>query len=232
MAEQRVAVVTGGAGFIGRAVVSALEKTGHQVLVVDRSGAYAADLRDESEVRRVAGDILAAHGRCDVLVHAAAAFVQADLAALDAATLREAMSVNVEAPLWLCQEFAPGMAERRFGRIVFIASDTVWDPPPAPGLLPYIITKMGLIGAARSLARALGPQGIAVTCVAPGLTPPPSSADEGMPAGWNGNVAGRQAIQRTLVPEDVATVVAFLASEAAEAMSGQTLCPDGGLVLR
>jgi pyridoxal 4-dehydrogenase len=232
MAEQRVAVVTGGAGFIGGAIVSALAKSGHEVVVVDRSGPYATDLRHEAETRRVAGEILTAYGRCDVLVHAAAAFVQADLAALNAATFREAMSVNIEAPLWLCQEFTPGMAARRSGRIVFIISDTVWDPPPGPGLLPYIITKMGLIGAARSLARALGPQGITVNCVAPGLTPQPSPADDGLPADWHAGVVSRQAVQRALVPEDVAAVVAFLASDAAEAMSGQTLCPDGGLILR
>lgn len=232
MGEQRVAVVTGGAGYIGSAIVCALRDTGHDVAVIDRAGCrYAADLESESEVRQVAAEIIRHYGRCDVLVHAAVAFTRADLAALSAATLRQVMAVNVEAALWLCQEFTPAMATRGFGRIVFITSDTVWNPPPVPGMLPYIVSKMALMGAARSLARNLGPSGITVNCVAPGLTPPPDPQN-GMPPDWDGDVLGRQALQRTLVPEDVAAAVVFLAGDAAQALSGQTLCPDGGLILR
>jgi 3-oxoacyl-[acyl-carrier protein] reductase len=230
--EQRVAVVTGGTGYIGSAIVSALRDTGHDVAVIDRAGGqYAADLGSESEVRQAAAEIIQHYGRCDVLVHAAAEFTRADLAALSAATLRQVMAVNVEAALWLCQEFTPAMAKRGFGRVVFITSDTVWEPPSVPGMLPYIVSKMALMGAARSLARDLGPSGITVNCVAPGLTPPPDRQN-GMPPDWAADVRGRQALQRTLVPEDVAAAVAFLAGDAAQALSGQTLCPDGGLILR
>lgn len=229
--ERRVAVVTGGAGLIGGAIAETLRKNLHEVVVIDRVGEFAADLQREADVRRVAGEVVERFGRCDVLVHAAAAFEQADLAALDSGTLRHVMAVNVEAALWLCQELSPGMARRRFGRIVFITSDTVWNPPPVPGLLPYVITKMGLMGAARSLARSLGPQGITVNCVAPGHTPPPDREDA-MPPGWDKDVQSRQGLQRRLVPDDVAGAVAFLVSDDAEALSGQTLCPDGGLIFR
>jgi NAD(P)-dependent dehydrogenase (short-subunit alcohol dehydrogenase family) len=123
-----------------------------------------------------------------------------------------------------------GMAQRGWGRIVFVVSDTVWEPPAAD-LLAYVASKAALIGIARSLARALGPSGITVNCLAPGLTRTPA-AEAGTPSEAFAEVRRRQALPRDLVPEDIAGVVAFLASDAAGALTGQTLCADGGLVLR
>jgi NAD(P)-dependent dehydrogenase (short-subunit alcohol dehydrogenase family) len=84
---------------------------------------------------------------------------------------------------------------------------------------------------ARALAVGHGADGIAVTCVAPGLTATPT-AQRDLPAAAFDAVRSRQALPRTLVPEDVAATVAFLASDAAAALTGQTLCTDGGLILR
>ena len=227
----RVAVVTGGAGTIGGAIASALADAGHRVVTLDRAGDIACDLADEREVRRAAATVLAQHGgRCDVLVHAAAAFDRAGLAALDLTAWRRVQATNVESALLLAQAFAPGMAARAFGRIIFVVSDTVWAPP-APDLLAYVTSKAALVGLARALAHALGPDGIAVTAVAPGLTPTPA-ASRAMPAEAFDAVRERQALPRTLQPGDVAATVAFLASDAAAALTGQTLCVDGGLVLR
>jgi 3-oxoacyl-[acyl-carrier protein] reductase len=88
-----------------------------------------------------------------------------------------------------------------------------------------------LIGVARCLARSFGRHGITVNCVAPGLTRTPA-AEAGMPPKAFEEVRSRQAVQRSLVPEDVAGVIAFLASDAAAAITGQTICTDGGLILR
>ncbi len=231
-----VAVVTGGAGFIGSAIVERLEAEGHRVAVLDRESEYAVDLADEQAVRSAARKVLADHGRCDVLVHAAASFELATLTDLGAGLLRRVMAVNVESPLWLLQELTPGMSERGHGRVVFIVSDTFFNPPPVPDMLPYITSKGALIGAARSLAKSLGPQGITVNCVAPGMTPPPGGgmgpdlAD--VENALAEDVRQRQSVPRSLVPMDVAHVVAFLVRPEAQAMTGQTLCPDGGLVLR
>ena len=93
-----------------------------------------------------------------MLVHAAATFERAALTDLTLGTWRHVQAVNVESALWLCQELAPAMRERGFGRIVFIVSDTVWNPP-APELLPYVASKAALIGVARVLARSLGATG-------------------------------------------------------------------------
>ena len=231
-----VAVVTGGAGFIGSAIVERLEAEGYRVAVLDRESEYAVDLSDEQAVRAAARKVLADHGRCDVIVHAAASFELATLTDLCADLLRRVMAVNVESPLWLLQELSPGMSERGHGRVVFIVSDTFFNPPPVPDMLPYITSKGALIGAARSLAKSLGPQGITVNCVAPGMTPPPGGgmgpdlAD--VEKALAEDVRQRQSVPRSLVPMDVAHFVAFLVRPEAQAMTGQTLCPDGGLVLR
>jgi 3-oxoacyl-[acyl-carrier protein] reductase len=224
--------VTGGAGAIGGAIAGALGSGagGHEVAIVDRAGEFACDLGSESSVRAVARAVLERLGRCDVLVHSAAAFDRAPLEQLDLETWRRVQAVNVESALWLCQELTPGMAERGFGRVVMIVSDTVWQPP-APELLPYIASKAALIGVARTLARSLGGAGVTVNCVAPGLTATPTALAD-MPAELFEAVRARQPVPRTLVPEDVAGTVAFLASDAAGAITGQTVCTDGGLVMR
>jgi NAD(P)-dependent dehydrogenase (short-subunit alcohol dehydrogenase family) len=229
-ATERVAVVTGGAGAIGSAIVRALRATGHRTVVLDRSGDIEVDLSDEQDVRRAAGQVLERYDRCDVFVHCAAAFDTASLQDLDAATWRHVQAVNVEAPLWLAQAFTPGMAQRGFGRIVFVTSDTLWEPP-TPVLLPYIASKGALIGVMRSLSRALGPDGVAVTAVAPGLTDTPAARTVNTEQTFDDTVA-RQALNRRLTPADTAAAVAFLASDGAAAMTGQVLCADGGLVLR
>ena len=225
-----VAVVTGGAGAIGSAIVTALEKSGHTVEVLDRAGDHPVDLTHADDIKAAAARVLDAHGRCDVLVHAAAAFDRASLADLDLDGWRRVQAVNVESALWLSQAFAPGMAERGFGRIVFVVSDTVWEPP-APDLLAYVASKAALIGVARTLARSLGRDGITVNCVAPGLTPTPAAVADTPPEAF-AQVQARQAIDRPLRPDDVASAVAFLVTDAAGAVSGQTLCVDGGLILR
>lgn len=223
---QRTAVVTGGAGGIGGAIVRALAEAEHDVAIVDRQGEFAVDLADENAVREIAARL----GPRDVLVHAAAAFDRASLADIDGATWRRVQAVNVESALWLCQALTPAMVERGFGRIIFITSNTVWRPPAAD-FLPYVASKATLVGIARTLAKPLGAQGITVNCVAPGLTRTPFTEAD-LPDQAFDEVLVRQALPRSLVPDDVAGLVAFLATDAAAAITGQALCPDGGSVLR
>ena len=92
-------------------------------------------------------------------------------------------------------------------------------------------SKAALIGIARTLARSLGRDGITVNCVAPGLTPTPAAVADTPPEAFAA-VRARQAIGRDLEPGDVAAAVSFLVSDAAGAITGQTLCADGGLILR
>jgi NAD(P)-dependent dehydrogenase (short-subunit alcohol dehydrogenase family) len=229
-AEQRVAVVTGGAGSIGSSIVAALEGAGHRTVVLDRTGDIPCDLTSESSTKEAAAAVLEQHGRCDVLVHCAAAFDAMSLDQLDLARWRDLMAVNVEASLWLAQAFTPGMAERKFGRIILISSDGQWGPPDE-SFLPYVTSKAALIGVMRTLAVAYGGAGIAVTAVAPGLTDTPLARSVVGEEAIEGVVAS-QVMKRRLVPEDTANTVAFLASDGAQALTGQVLVPNGGAFLR
>ena len=226
--DRRVAVVTGGAGGIGGAIVARLAPD-HTVVVLDRSGDVVVDLGDTDEVRRAAELVLDRYGRCDVLVHAAATFAFGPLEQIELDTWRHIQAVNVESALLLTQAFVPGMRERRFGRVIFIVSNTFWSPPDGQ-MLPYVASKGALIGMARTLAVGLGGDRIAVTAVAPGLTRTPASASRA--TAEFADTEAHMALHRPLTPDDTAAVVAMLARDEAEALTGQTLTTDGGLVMR
>jgi len=106
--DRRVAVVTGGAGAIGGAIVARLAPD-HTVVVLDRTGDVVVDLGDTDDVRRAAELVLDRYGRCDVFVHAAATFAFGPLEQVQLDTWRQIQAVNVESALLLTQAFAPGM---------------------------------------------------------------------------------------------------------------------------
>jgi 3-oxoacyl-[acyl-carrier protein] reductase len=226
--DRRVAVVTGGAGAIGGAIVARLAPD-HTVVVLDRTGDVVVDLGDTDDVRRAAELVLDRHGRCDVFVHAAATFKSGPLEQVKLDAWRQVQAVNVESALLLTQAFAPGMRDRGFGRVIFIVSNTFWSPPDGQ-MLSYVASKGALIGMARTLAVGLGGDGIAVTAVAPGLTRTPASAARA--AAEFADTEAHMALHRPLTPDDTAAVVAMLARDEAEALTGQTLTADGGLVMR
>src|SRR3954449_4712743 len=121
--DHRVAVVTGGAGGIGGAIVARLAPT-HTVVVLDRTGDVVVDLGDPDDVRRAAAVVLERHGRCDVLVHAAAMAAIEPFEELALDGWRRVQAVNVESALLLTQAFAPGMRARGSGRVIFVVSNT------------------------------------------------------------------------------------------------------------
>jgi NAD(P)-dependent dehydrogenase (short-subunit alcohol dehydrogenase family) len=229
--ERRIAVVTGGTGAIGEAIVLALQAEGYETVVLGRRGGdIRADLTSEAATKQAAANVLAAYGRVDVLVHSAAIIDPMSLEELDAERWKTLLAVNVEASLWLAQAFTPGMVKRRFGRIIMIGSDTLWAPPGGQ-FLPYVAAKGALLGVVRALATQYGADGIAVTMVAPGLTDTPIARSVNDAAQFDAVVA-TQTMKRRLLPEDTANAVAFLASEGAEAMTGQTLVVNGGTTMR
>lgn len=168
--------MTGGAGAIGGAIVDRLTPH-HTVVVLDRSGDIVVDLADTDDVRRAADTVLERYGRCDVLIHAAAMVGIEAFDELGLGTWRRVQAVNVESPLLLTQALVPGMRSRGFGRVVFVASNTFWNPPGAH-MLAYIASKGALIGMTRALAVGLGGDGIAVTAVGLALRTrrPPSAS--------------------------------------------------------
>ncbi|TKC86875.1 SDR family oxidoreductase [Trinickia terrae] len=237
----RVAVVTGAAGGLGRAFALRLAASGHRLVLTDRAPcgelageiraaggeaiALGCDLADTHDVERFAAEVIEREGRADVLVNNAAFMPMAPLASISAALWRQIMTVNVDAPFLLAQAFSKGMAERRWGRIVNLASSTVWGPPP--GMSAYASSKMAVIGLTRALAAELGAYGVTVNAISPGLTRHAGS-EANLPAVAFESVRARQFIPRTEAPEDLTGALAFLASDDAAFVTGQVLNVDGG----
>lgn len=189
-----------------------------------------ADLRDSDAIEHAIDRLERELGPCSILVNNAADLTRGTLAETTPEKLRRVLAVNVEAVVALCRRVVPGMAQRGWGRIVNIASDTV-DRPPGPGLLPYITSKGAVIGLTRALAVELGPSGITVNAISPGLTRT-GSASSDQPQELFDAVRAGQAIKRTLEPADYAGVLAFLVSDQAGVITGQTISADAGLVFR
>jgi NAD(P)-dependent dehydrogenase (short-subunit alcohol dehydrogenase family) len=235
-----VALVTGGARGIGRACAVRLAQDGFRVLIADQAGAgeaaagidgaqgHTVDLADSEQTRALAAAILADPGRCDVLINNAAHLGRHAFEELDLDLWRRFHAVNVEAPFLLCSALVPAMAQRGGGRVVNIVSNTVWAPPPS-GLCAYVTTKGALLGFTRALAVEFGARGVTVNAVAPGLTPTPGSRSDMGPEDF-AHVRAQQAVDRSLMPEDVAAAVSYLVSDDAAAVTGQALRVDGGLV--
>ncbi|MFZ0088066.1 MAG: SDR family oxidoreductase [Solirubrobacteraceae bacterium] len=246
--EAPVALVTGAAAAdgIGAACARTLAGDGCTVALLDRNGcepvaeeiaagggralALRADLRDEAETVGAVDELEAQLGPCSILVNNAADLFRGTLAETSVAALRRVLAVNVEAAFLLCRRLASGMVQRGWGRIVNIASDT-FDRPPGPGLAAYITSKGAIIGLTRALAVELGPAGITVNAIAPGLTRT-GTAGADQPEERFAAVRDAQAIRRTLVPADYAGVLSFLVSDRAGVITGQTISADAGLVLR
>jgi NAD(P)-dependent dehydrogenase (short-subunit alcohol dehydrogenase family) len=245
--RKRVALLTGAARGIGLACAERLAGQGHHVVIVDLSASDAAaaaiadrgwsasgrqcDLADSVAIDALAEGVIDEFGGCDVLVNNVAhgGGARVPFADHDRALWQRTFAVNFQAAVQLTTAFLPGMAERGFGRVINVVSNTLWSPPPI-GIVAYVASKGALLGFTRALAREVGGSGITVNAVAPGLVLSRADNVPHEPAFYE-SVARAQAISQTLVPEDIAGPVGFLASDDSSLMTGQTLCVDGGAVM-
>ena len=243
----RVCVVTGAARGIGRAVAEGLGARGDRVAVVDvldtsdavaavtESGGVAAgfevDVGDEAAVRSLHERVREQLGPCEILINNAARLHRADVAELDYATFADVLRTNLHGPFLTTTVFLPDMVERRWGRIVNVASSSLLTS--TPGLTAYMASKGGVLGMTSAVANDVGRHGITVNAVSPGLTRTPG-VDADVRAGRLApeafdDVLAAQAIPRAGTANDVVGAVMFLTSDDASFMTGQFVVVDGGM---
>jgi NAD(P)-dependent dehydrogenase (short-subunit alcohol dehydrogenase family) len=228
----RRALVTGGCGTIGRAIVQALAGAGALCTVLDRPGAtppegaawLPADLADPA----AAPAAVAAAAPFDILVNNAALILNKPHEAFSLAEYEEQVRVNSTAAFALTLAVTPGMKQAGRGRIINLTSVTMngqWD-----GFVPYVASKGALLGLTRGLARELGPHGITVNAIAPGAVQSDTEARifAGRETEYSDWVLSRQCLKTRIQPQDVADLALFLASDAARMISGQNIAIDGG----
>lgn len=233
--EGRTALVTGGAGGIGRGVCARLAAEGARVVVADLDaaavdavvGATEGDLHPavldvtDPAARRDVADRCAALGGVDVLVNCAGVLRDARIRRLDPAVFRRLLEINLIGPLALTRLLTGPMAERGRGSVVNVAS-RAWLG--TFGSSAYSTAKGGLVGATRSLALELGPAGVTVNAVAPGFVETPMTDD--LPPEVRRRTLDAIPVGRAGRPEDVAGAVAHLAD--APYVTGQVLVVCGG----
>jgi NAD(P)-dependent dehydrogenase (short-subunit alcohol dehydrogenase family) len=175
----------------------------------------------------VVGAMLAELGAVDILVNNAAAAARLPVTELDASLIDRLHAVNVRAPLLLIAGLTPSMTARGRGSIINLSS--VSGVVGTPRRAAYAATKGAVDAMTRSLAAELGPAGIRVNSVAPGVVDTDLWARNKAIPGVVEQVSAQIALRRWSQPEDVADVVVFLASDAARYVTGETLCADGGM---
>ncbi|HET7369143.1 MAG TPA: SDR family oxidoreductase [Gaiella sp.] len=231
--EGKVAIVTGAAQGIGRAIARGLEDEGAMVVVADLSppeGGIRADVSSEADVARMVDETLSRHGRIDVLVNNAGLYASLAMRPFTEIPLeewRQVMDVNVASMFLTSRAVVPAMRQQGGGKIVNISSGTPFRG--VPFLLHYVTSKGAIVAFTRALARELGKDAIHVNCVAPGFTLSDGvmSHPEVVEQLRDVSVAART-IQRDQVPEDVVGAVVFLSTPAADFVTGQTIVIDGG----
>ena len=245
--EGQVAIVTGAARAIGRETAETLAARGATVVSIDllpadatvaaiearggRALAVTGDVTDEISVARAVDGVLEAYGRIDVLVNNAGLFAGIERRPfweIDLDEWERVVGINVRSVFLCSREVAAPMRAAGSGRIVNIASNVITFG--MANLMHYVASKAAVVGMTRSMARELGPSGIAVNAVAPGLVTT-EITEQTVPEEYRRLVAQGQCLQEAIVPSDIAEAVAYLAGPAARMVTGQTLLVNGGATM-
>lgn len=257
MLKGKVALVTGGARGIGRGIASVLADAGADIVIADLESELAAEtvrnvkakgrrasflnvnVADEAAVESMVKSVVSEHGGLDIAVNNAGTVGQGKVWELSSAEWDRVLNINLRAVFLCCRAEIAVMREKKFGRIVNIAS--IVGKQAFPGMSHYCASKFGVIGLTNSIAKEVAREGITVNAVCPGIVgtdmwlgPSGTAAKWRLPSetleeSW-------QRHQETLLPqgvaqtpEDIGEMVAYLA--AAPHVTGQALAVDGGITL-
>ncbi|WP_375741366.1 SDR family oxidoreductase [Pseudomonas boanensis] len=245
--NDRVVLVTGGAQGIGQAIVQQFAAAGAQVVIADLRGeqaealaaelrargwqasAEAVDLAQPEAIAALMRHLEATHGRLDVLVHNAGYFPLTDFAEITPTVLQRTLDVNLSALFWLTQGALPLFTRQGHGCLLVTSSVT--GPRVAyPGLTHYAAAKAGVNGFIRAAALELAPLKVRVNGVEPGMIRTPAMDNLG-DAVLSARIAAAVPLGRLGEPDDIASAMLFLASDAAGYITGQTIVVDGGATL-
>lgn len=220
--QGRKAIVTGAASGIGLATVERLRRDGAEAIGVDVE-------HDVTTATGLAAIVALAGDRLDILVNNAGVCPVAPLDQTDDAMWARAFDVNVTAAFRLSRALAPLLGRSKAGRIVNTGS--ILSSYGDAGLLAYSASKHAILGLTRALANELGPQRVTVNCVQPGCIVTGMTKDM-LDAGTGADAyyRGKSPLGRLGQPDDIADVIAFLASDDSRFITGQGIVVDGGIM--
>lgn len=245
--DGKVALVTGAARGIGLVISKAFAAEGALVALNDMSGSslqealaqvtvrspgsrsYTADVTRKDQVVGMVRSILADFGRIDILVNNAGIALPTKFLDLTEEEWDRVMGVNLKGAVLVTQAVLPHMIQRKYGKIVMIASLSGKMGGVATGA-HYSVSKGGLIVLARQLAREFGPAGINVNAVAPSFAETGMLRDLGLDTKKE-EIAQMNVIKRLATPDDIANAVLFLASDASSFITGETINISGGRLM-
>lgn len=242
----KVALVTGASRGIGRATAEAFARAGYQVAAnycrskeqieqfsaqMEREGCAVipvqADVSDPEQVKRMVQTVQRQFGHIDVLVCNAGIARQGLLTDFSPADWRQMMAVNLDGTFYCCRSVLPGMIRRQSGCI--ITTSSIWGIAGASCEVPYSAAKAGIIGLTRALAKEVGPSGIRVNCIAPGVI------DTEMNGNLTPEVMAQLREETPLgtigTPKQVADLALYLVGEGASFLTGQVISPNGGFLI-
>ena len=239
-------MITGGSRGIGAACARLFARQGYGVGIVcqkakDRAEAlaeelaalgvpvkvYVCDVAQREQVQAMTAAFLREFGRIDVLVCNAGIARQELFTDITEADWREVMGVDLDGVFYCAQAALQDMLHRKAGKIITLSS--MWGQVGASCEVAYSTAKAGVIGLTKALAKELGPSGITVNCVAPGVID--TEMNGNLPQDIKDELAEETPLERLGTPEDVAQAVWFLASSAGDFFTGQVLAPNGGFLI-
>ncbi len=242
--RDRVALVTGSARGIGKAIALRLGKEGYKVIVSDLAAgercekvvqeirndggiatAVSCDVTDPTQIKEMIDQIITTYGRLDILVNNAGIAKNNLLARISEDEWKKTIDTNLNGTFLCTKAVIRQMMKQRYGRIVNISS--VVGLYGNPGQAHYAASKAGIIGLTKTLAKEVGSRGITANAIAPGYIQ--TSMTEDLKEEYWDEILRQVPLRRAGTPEDVAGVVAFLVSSDADYITGQVIVVDGGM---